>query len=115
RRIVSRFTFKPFNNIPIWSPDGRMVAFASSRSAGVNQVSLDIYQRPANESASDELLFQLSAPPIMFPSDWSGDGRFLAYYRLDPKTVLDEWVLPLSGDRKPYPLLHSEFNESQGQ
>jgi Tol biopolymer transport system component len=77
-------------------------------------VSLDIYQRPANEGASDELLLKLSAPPIMFPSDWSSDGRFLTYYRLDPKTVLDQWVLPLSGDRKPFPLLHSEFNESQG-
>jgi dipeptidyl aminopeptidase/acylaminoacyl peptidase len=51
----------------------------------------------------------------MFPSDWSSDGRFLAYFRSDPQTKLDLWVVPLSGDRKPLPLLHSEFNESQGQ
>jgi Tol biopolymer transport system component len=121
RRIVTRFTFQPpNNNVPVWSPDGRMVAFASSRSqlsavklVGLN--SLDIYQRPSNASAPDELLLKLSAPPIMFPSDWSADGRYLTYYRTDPKTLLDQWVLPLFGDRKPFALLHSEFNESQGQ
>jgi Tol biopolymer transport system component len=57
----------------------------------------------------------LSAPPIMFPSDWSADGRYLTYYRTDPRTRLDQWVLPLFGDRKPFALLHSEFNESQEQ
>jgi Tol biopolymer transport system component len=51
----------------------------------------------------------------MFPSDWSSDGRFLTYYRTDPKTGLDIWVLPLDGDRKPFPLIQTEFNESQSQ
>jgi serine/threonine protein kinase len=111
RRITSRFTFQPpNNNVPVWSPDGRIVAFASSRNGG-----LDIYQRPSNASGTDEPLLKLNAPPIMFPSDWSSDGRFLAYYRTDPKTGLDSWVLPLDGDRKPFPLLHAEFNESQPQ
>ena len=111
RGITSRFTFQPpNNNVPVWSPDGRTVAFASSRNGG-----LDIYQRPSNASGPDEPLLKLNAPPIMFPSDWSSDGRFLTYYRTDPKTGLDIWVLPLDGDRKPFPLLHAEFNESQPQ
>jgi len=121
RQIVTRFTFlPPNNNVPVWSPDGRTVAFASSRSqlsgTKLNELqNLDIYQRPSNASAPDELLLRLSAPPIMFPSDWSADGRYLTYYRADPKTLLDQWVLPLFGDRKPVALLHSDFNESQGQ
>ena len=109
RRISSRFTLQQ-SNVPIWSPDGSTVAFASFRT-GV----LDIYQRPANMGAPDEVLLKLGAPPIVYPSDWSSDGRYLAYYRSDLKTQLDIWVLPMFGDRKPFPYVHGEFNESQGQ
>lgn len=51
----------------------------------------------------------------MYPSDWSPDERFLTYFRSDPKTQLDQWVLPLFGDRQVFPFLNAEFNESQGQ
>jgi Tol biopolymer transport system component len=71
----------------------------------------------------------LQSQPILFPSDWSSDGRLLAYYRSDPKTQLDIWTLSLDTDRrsgstgradspetpKPVPFLKTEFNESQGQ
>jgi dipeptidyl aminopeptidase/acylaminoacyl peptidase len=111
RRITSRFTFTPpLNNVPLWSPDGRMVAFASMQNGG-----LDIYQGPANASGSEVPLLKLNATPIVFPSDWSSDGKFLAYYRTDAKTGLDVWVLPLTGDRKPMPVLRGDFNESQAQ
>jgi eukaryotic-like serine/threonine-protein kinase len=135
RQIPSRFTFQPpNNNVAVWSPDGQRIAFASSRGAAIDTPQnpgassrsaaigtrnpgevLDIYQRPSNASAPDELLLELKAQPIMFPSDWSRDGRFLTYYRTDSKTQLDEWVLPLFGDRKPFLFLRSEFNESMGQ
>jgi Tol biopolymer transport system component len=111
RRITSRFTFTPpVNNVPLWSPDGRTVAFASARNGG-----LDIYQRPANAGGPDEPLLKLNATPIVFPSDWSPDGKFLAYYRTDSKTGLDVWVLPLAGERKPMLFLRDNFNESQAQ
>ena len=62
-----------------------------------------IYQRPSNASGPDEPLLKLTPTPIVFPSDWSSDGRFLAYYRTDAKTGIDVWVLPLFGDRTPIP------------
>jgi eukaryotic-like serine/threonine-protein kinase len=111
RRITSRFTFKPtINNVPLWSSDGRMVAFATTQNGG-----LDIYQRPSNFSGPDEPLLKLNATPIVYPSDWSSDGRFFAYYRTNDKTGIDVWVLPLSGDHKPMLFLGGEFNESQAQ
>ena len=111
RNVTSRFTVEPpMNNVPLWSPDGQVVVFASGRSG-----SLDLFQRPSNESRPDEPLLKLNAPPIVFPSDWSADGRFIAYYRTDPKTQLDMWMLPMSGDRKAFPYLQGPFNESQGQ
>jgi eukaryotic-like serine/threonine-protein kinase len=111
RHITSRFTFNPnTDNVTIWSPDGGTLAFASNDGKG-----LDIARRPANASAPPQVLLKLNAPPIMFPSDWSSDGRFVAYYRTDPKNKIDLWVLPLVDNGKPMPLLNSEFNESQAQ
>jgi hypothetical protein len=51
------------------------------------------------------------------------DGRFLLYQEQDPKSKWDLWVLPVSNlsgagvavERKPIPLLRTEFDEVQGQ
>jgi eukaryotic-like serine/threonine-protein kinase len=111
RHVTSRFTFGPStNNVPVWSAESRTLAFASNSGSG-----LDIAQRPANMSSPPQILLKLNAPPIMFPSDWSSDGKFLTYYRSDPETKLDLWVPALGDEGKPTPLLHSKYNESQGQ
>jgi eukaryotic-like serine/threonine-protein kinase len=112
RPIKSRLTSSAsVDNVPVWSPDGRTVAFASEQGGG----GLDIYQRPANQSEPDQPLLKLNAPPIMFPADWSPDGRYLMYYRTHPQNQNDVWVLPLFGERKPVAILQSEFNEWQAQ
>jgi dipeptidyl aminopeptidase/acylaminoacyl peptidase len=109
RRVSTRFTFQSCN-VPIWSSDGRTIVFAV-----VGNGLVDLGQRPANMSAPEQMLLRLNALPILFPSDWSPDGRYLAYFRGDPKTLLDLWILPMFGERKPFAFAHSEFNESQGQ
>ena len=43
--------------------------------------------------------------------DWSADGRFLLYNDYDPKTSIDSWILPLFGDRKPFPFLQTPAME----
>ena len=111
RRATSRLTSNPsVDNVPVWSADGRVVAFASEHGSG-----LDIYQRPVNQSEPDQPLLKLNAPPLVFPADWSSDGRYLMYYRTDPKSKNDVWVLPLFGERKPFAVVQSEFNEWQAQ
>jgi Tol biopolymer transport system component len=112
RRITSRFTFRPpLNNVPIWSSDGRQVVFASARDGG-----LDLYQRASDASGPDELLLKLNAQPILFPSDWSADGRYLTYYRMGSGRLSIGSGRPDSAEgREPVPFLHSDFNESQGQ
>jgi len=63
--------------------------------------------------AADEALDKAEHPK--FPLDWSRDGRYLIEEVNDPKTKQDIWVLPLFGDRKPFPYLQTEFNELYGK
>ena len=111
RQLSSRFTTQgPFNNVPVWAPDGGTIAFATGRNRGV-----DIYQRKVGATGEDDAVLRVNAIPILFPSDWSRDGKYLMYYRTDTKTQLDTWVLPLFGDRTPMKILGTPYNESQGQ
>jgi dipeptidyl aminopeptidase/acylaminoacyl peptidase len=51
-----------------------------------------------------------------FPLDWSPDGRFVLFSSSSSAgTQADLWVLPLFGDRKPFPFLQTPFNELRGR
>jgi serine/threonine protein kinase/Tol biopolymer transport system component len=105
----TRFTFdQAEERIAVWSPDGSHIAFSSNRKGH-----FDIYQKASSGAGSDELLLESDFDKQ--PTSWSRDGRFLLYWTFDPKTQADIWVLPLAGDRKPFPFLNTEFNEGNGQ
>ena len=110
RGINTRFTFDPKNDyIPVWSPDGRWIAFSSLRDGADN-----LYKKISSGAGKDELL--LKSPERKIATDWSSDGRFLAYQQLDPKKKWDLWILPLEGPEgaagKPMLYLQTEFNET---
>ena len=48
------------------------------------------------------------------PTDWSRDGRYIIYRQLNPRTKYDLWVLPLFGERQPFPFLQTVANEAAG-
>ena len=50
-----------------------------------------------------------------WPGDWSRDGRFLIYTVLSQNTQHDLWILPMTGERKPFPFLQSTSNEEHGR
>jgi eukaryotic-like serine/threonine-protein kinase len=109
RATNTRFTFGQGNNIfPVWSPDGSKIIFASDREGVWN-----LYQKLVSGVKDEELLLKSNNPK--YPSSWSGDGRFLLYAEVDPKTKSDLKIMPLEGDRKPVPFLQTEFNESYGR
>jgi len=107
RGVQTRFTFSPGRNeAPVWSPDGARIAYTSARQSQYN-----ICVKNASGAGSAEPLFESDA--MKFPTDWSRDGRYIAIGLLDPKgkTKWDIWMLPLFGDRKPFPYLQTPFNE----
>ncbi len=110
RGTSSRFTFGSRSaEDAVWSPDGSRTVFTSNR-GGI----YDLYEKPAS-GATDEVLL-LKSGEDKSPSSWSHDGRFLLYEARDPKTTkVSVWVLPLEGDKKPFPFLRSEFNQTMGR
>ncbi len=68
-------TNDPFpENAPIWSPDGKYVAYVSTRESYAG-----IYRKPADGSGQEELLFRYTPGAVMVLTDWSTDGKFLTF------------------------------------
>jgi eukaryotic-like serine/threonine-protein kinase len=112
RGASTRFTFRAaFNDTPVWSPDGRRIAFRSNRDGTFN-----LYQKDSSGAGEEELL--LKTPGNKQPTSWSPDGRWLLYSEQDPKTKMDLWLLPLEGRQQspqPRPWLQTQFDEGRGQ
>jgi len=109
RGVLTRFTFHPANELsPIWSRDGRAIVFGSNRKGIV-----DLYQKASNGAGAEELFLESPLPKL--PTDFSPDGRFVLYRQTSPDTGRDLWVLPRSGDRKPFPVVNTPFEERDGQ
>ncbi len=109
RDTPSRFTFHSASESdPVWSPDGQYLVFWSNRES-----TYGLYQKLASGVGEEEAL--VKSDVVRYPRDWSVDGRFIVYETEDAKTKADLWVLPLFGDRKPFPFLQTEFPEREGR
>ncbi len=105
-KLLKQITFDGLNNQPYWSPDGSRIAFASDRAGGeenIYVISSDV-TGPVERLTTSENSQSLTS--------WSSDGKWLVYYEFHPDTGRDIWVLPLEGERKPYPLLKTVSQEA---
>jgi serine/threonine protein kinase/Tol biopolymer transport system component len=104
----TRFTFNALHNMePVWSRDGQTLLFSAGR-AGV----LNLYRKSVTGLGNDELLLRDDSPK--YPSDWAPDGQSILYAYFG-RGQSDVSVLPLTGERKPQPLLNSQFIESNAK
>jgi Tol biopolymer transport system component len=112
RQTMTRLTFDAFQDVmPVWSPDGRRLAFGSIRETGNSQV----FVRETSGAGGEVRLSQGSA--LQTPLDWSRDGRYLLIRERGTGTSssFDLVALPLDTSQKPIPLVHSTFNEAMGR
>ena len=106
RGVNSRFTFSAGNNfVPVWSPDGSRIVFTSENAGGSSLV-----EKPASGQGEEKILLKSDEGRVV-ASDWSRDGRYIAY-SLRTKESWDILMLPTFGDRKPIPVLRTPFTEN---
>ena len=78
------------DSAPIWSPDGKSVAYASARDSGTT-----IMRRAVDGDLPEEVLYRKDAGAAIL-TDWSRDGRFLAFWANEGM-----FILPVTGTREP--------------
>jgi serine/threonine protein kinase/Tol biopolymer transport system component len=109
KSIFTRLTFGAnVDSHPVWSPDGRQIAFSSDRS-GIVQ----IYRKGIEGSGQEEEL--TGGFHNKRVTDWSRDGKYLLYSEESPKSRVDMWALPLGGERKPIVVLQTPSDELKAQ
>jgi Tol biopolymer transport system component len=106
-----RLTAEPgLRDAPVWSPDSTTLAFAHVADA----TPLRIHLRGLGQQDVEEAM---PAADFQVPTDWSPDGRFIAFVntgfpRLANEQQSDVWLLDLARGRKLVPLLNTRFHES---
>ena len=110
RGVSMRLTYDPGDELdPVWSPNGKQVAFASNRSGRANP-----YRINADGTAGEESL--LASDYNFFPTDWSADGKLIALQRGPSREEKwSIWILPLAGERKPYLWSRSDADMQMGK
>ncbi len=100
----TRLTFDPgIDFSPIWSPDGRRIAFCR-RASSQTQLML----KNADGSGGEELVREVPSDVNLW--DWSPDGEFILF-----SSGSDLWGIPLQGDRMPFRLEETRPHESDGR
>ena len=111
RPIKSRFTdHLELDTTPVWSPGDDQIAFCSMRKG-----SEGIFLKPVPGNTEAITLAASSTPE--WPTDWSRDGHYLLFDRMDPETHRDLWYFRVGNDGtfEEVPFLRTRFDEKLGQ
>ncbi len=102
RGTQERLTSDPeADMVPIFSPRGDRIVFSSHRMGRFNPF---ITSAPNQEKLVADL-----GMPNGFPLDWSPDEKHILWW-----INWDLWIVPVSGSEKPYPYVHTRFDEHDG-
>ena len=114
-RQSRRLTFPPaVHSRPVWSADGKRLLFSSTRAGPPELAALEMA-----EGGKEQAVAAASRTPaqiesmIQMPTDWSKDGRFVAFDTGLGEEEQEVWLADLAGG-KMMPLLHNEFAQYGG-
>ena len=106
-KLKTRLSFSPgTHRTPIWSPDGKEIAFASRQQTGISVKTIA-------GTEPETLLLSSPTPLYQGVADWSRDGRYLMIER-GPGADQQLWIVPMFGDHQPFPYTKSSMQESGG-
>jgi len=88
---------------PVWSPDGRRIAY-------LNMSNQTLVVRSLADGSTRSYLAADHAYKTL--EEWSRDGRYLLFGRLDATTKFDIWLLPLEGDSTPRVAVRTAANDA---
>lgn len=104
---LTRVTFDSGAVSPVWSADGKRLAFSTKRGGTFG---FEIRSRQASGADTGRTL--LTGAVGQMPAAFTPDGRVLIFERLQPGTRNgDVWMLPLNGGAAPQPYLQTRFDE----
>jgi eukaryotic-like serine/threonine-protein kinase len=110
KQVPQKITNDPVDAVdPVWSPDGRRVAFTSFRKGNA-----DIYVTNANGVGAETPLLESGANESV--EDWSRDGRFLAF-QFGKDAFHDIYALPIENGKpgKPFPVVEGRYQKNEPQ
>jgi Tol biopolymer transport system component/DNA-binding winged helix-turn-helix (wHTH) protein len=107
RRLTAEAALR---DAPVWSPDSKRLAFLCQTDGDPPK----IHVRGLGAQDAEQVM---PAADFQMPTDWSPDGRFVAYMntgfpRTANETQSDVWLLDLHRGGKSAPLLNTRFHEA---
>jgi serine/threonine-protein kinase len=104
-QTLTRTTFDGAQDqVPVWTPDGRRIAFRSNRDGQFN-----LFWRAADGTGSEERLTKSATAPV--PTTFSPDGTRLVLHETVAGTASDIAALELMGTRNVVALVQTQFSE----
>jgi serine/threonine protein kinase len=109
RNSKTKLTFDQHSFSPVWSPDGRRIAFDRIGPDGDEIVAKDVSGSGAAEvlfkvETNDAPSVRTSTPQKLYPLAWSPDGKYLIY-RTDHGDIN---ALAMNGEHKSFTLLNTK-------
>jgi dipeptidyl aminopeptidase/acylaminoacyl peptidase len=99
RGTKTRLTSNGADGSPYFSPDGNTLVFSRND---------DLFTKSIDDMRPEQSLGQSN---VQGPTGWSPKGDEILYTRFSDDRMADVWVLPLTGDRKPRPVIQTRYNE----
>jgi len=107
RTVLSKVTSDGMSHNPVWSPDGKRLAFRSWLAGGMT-----MWWMNADRSGTPERLDPKGARQN--PVSFSPDGKFITFDQKDADTNDDAWIMPVSGGESR-PIARSKAGEGSAK
>jgi serine/threonine-protein kinase len=108
RTVLSKVTTDGLSHNPVWSPDGKRLAFRSWLGGGMT-----MWLMNADRSGAPERLDPKGTRQS--PVSFSPDGKFLSFDQKDAETDDDAWIMPVAGGGQARPIARSKSGEGSAK